>query len=86
MLALSIRQPYAELILQGVKRIEHRTRPTRIVGQRFWTYASREGTKERRHGVRVEGEGGEWIRRSLETRPSLRAFVARCLRACTNGT
>ena len=30
MLALSIRQPYAELILRGIKTVEYRTRPTRI--------------------------------------------------------
>ena len=41
MLALSIRQPYAELILRGVKRIEYRSRATRIIGQRFWIYASK---------------------------------------------
>ncbi|MCH8824803.1 MAG: ASCH domain-containing protein [Planctomycetes bacterium] len=27
--ALSIRQPYAELILRGIKTIEYRSRPTR---------------------------------------------------------
>src|SRR6476620_11845188 len=41
MRALSIRQPYAELILRGIKRIEYRSRPTRIVGERFWIYASK---------------------------------------------
>jgi predicted transcriptional regulator len=41
MLALSIRQPYAELILRGIKTVEYRTRPTRIIGQRFLIYASR---------------------------------------------
>jgi hypothetical protein len=40
MRALSIRQPYAELILRGVKRVEFRSRPTSIVGERFWIYAS----------------------------------------------
>ena len=45
MRALSIRQPFAELILRGTKRIEYRTRPTRIIGERFWIYASR----QRRH-------------------------------------
>src|SRR5690349_23355422 len=39
MRALSIRQPYAELILRGIKRIEYRTRPTRIIGERFFIYA-----------------------------------------------
>ena len=43
MLALSIRQPYAELILRGIKTIEYRSRATRIVGERFWIYASKKG-------------------------------------------
>lgn len=41
MLALSIRQPYAELILRGIKTIEYRSRATTIVGERFWIYASK---------------------------------------------
>ncbi len=41
MLALSIRQPYAELILRGIKTIEYRSRATRIVGERFHIYASK---------------------------------------------
>lgn len=44
MLALSIRQPWAELILRGIKTIEYRSRPTRIIGQRFYIYASRSKT------------------------------------------
>ena len=40
MRALSIRQPYAELILRGSKRIEYRSRPTRIIGERFYIYAA----------------------------------------------
>jgi len=32
MRALSIRQPYAELILRGIKPIEFRSRPTKIIG------------------------------------------------------
>lgn len=40
MLALSIRQPYAELILRGIKTVEYRSRPTRIIGERFHIYAS----------------------------------------------
>ncbi len=39
--ALSIRQPYAELILRGIKRIEYRSRPTRILGERFYIYTAR---------------------------------------------
>jgi hypothetical protein len=41
MLALSIRQPFAELILRGIKTDEYRSRPTRIIGQRFHIYASK---------------------------------------------
>lgn len=41
MLALSIRQPYAELILHGEKTIEYRSRPTRIIGERFYIYAAK---------------------------------------------
>jgi predicted transcriptional regulator len=36
MRALSIRQPYAELILRGIKTVELRSRSTRIVGERFY--------------------------------------------------
>src|SRR5215217_4549196 len=41
MRALSIRQPYAELILRGIKTAELRSRATSIVGERFWIYATR---------------------------------------------
>ena len=40
MRALSIRQPYAELILRVEKKIEYRSRPTRI-RERVYVYASR---------------------------------------------
>src|SRR3954466_3172436 len=39
MRALSIRQPYAELILRGIKTVEYRTRPTSILSERFHIYA-----------------------------------------------
>src|SRR5437773_5295202 len=39
--ALSIRQPFAELILRGIKTIEYRSRPTRIIGERFHIYAGK---------------------------------------------
>ncbi len=39
MRALSIRQPYAEEILRGIKTIEYRTRSTRLIGKRFYIYA-----------------------------------------------
>ena len=41
MRALSIRQPYAELILRGIKTIEYRSQLTRIIGERFYIYASK---------------------------------------------
>jgi len=34
MRALSIRQPYAEQILRGIKRFEYRSRPTAIRGKK----------------------------------------------------
>lgn len=40
MRALSIRQPWAELILRGIKTVEYRSRPTRILGERFHIYAA----------------------------------------------
>jgi hypothetical protein len=39
MRALSVRQPWAELILRGSKTIECRTRPT-FVRERIWIYAA----------------------------------------------
>lgn len=45
MLALSIRQPFAELILLGIKTTELRSRSTNIVGQRFYIYASKAKVK-----------------------------------------
>ena len=41
MRALSIRQPYAELILRGIKTVEYRSRGTRIIGERFYIYAAK---------------------------------------------
>ena len=51
MRALSIRQPYAELIpsassgqaLRGTKTVELRSRSTSIVGERFYIYACKTG-------------------------------------------
>lgn len=39
MRALSIRQPYAEEILRGIKTVEYRTKPTRKIGEKFFIYA-----------------------------------------------
>lgn len=41
MLAPSVRQPYAELILRGVKTAELRSRGTSVVGRRFYLYAAK---------------------------------------------
>jgi len=38
--ALSIRQPYAEEILRGIKTVEYRSRKTGIVRQRFYIHAA----------------------------------------------
>jgi hypothetical protein len=61
MFALSIRQPYAELILRGEKTIEYRSRPTRRIGERFYIYASKQwagvdgDTVTGWHGDKVNG-------------------------------
>ena len=52
--ALSIRQPFAELILRGIKTVEYRSRPTRIIGEPFLIYASKApGQKPGGAGPRV---------------------------------
>lgn len=45
MLALSIRQPFAELILRRINTVVYRTRATRIVEERFHIYASKSPAK-----------------------------------------
>src|SRR5947209_6887554 len=54
MLALSIRQPYAELILRGIKAVELRRSSTKIIGERFYIYASK------RKAVGGRPKGGIW--------------------------
>jgi hypothetical protein len=51
MRALSVRQPYAELILRGMKTTEYRSRPTRIVGERFYLYAAGKWPTPKRRGA-----------------------------------
>jgi hypothetical protein len=41
MRALSIRQPYAELILRGIKTAEFRSRRTKLLDERFYIYAAK---------------------------------------------
>ena len=56
MRALSIRQPYAELILRGSKRIEFRSMTARnLIGQRFYIYAAKGPATKRRSDVATEG-------------------------------
>jgi hypothetical protein len=42
--ALSIRHPYAELILRGIRTAELRSISTTIVGERFYIHACRAKT------------------------------------------
>ena len=46
MRALSIRQPYAELILRGIKTAELRSMSTTILGERFYIYACKAKAKQ----------------------------------------
>jgi hypothetical protein len=55
MRALSIRQPWAELILRGIKTVEYRSRPTRIIGERFWIYAAKGPPARRSSDAHIEG-------------------------------
>src|SRR3954451_1795627 len=57
MRALSIRQPYAELILRGVKTAELRSRPTSIVGERFYIYACKQWAEGSGKSAGGNGEG-----------------------------
>ncbi len=55
--ALSIRQPYAELILRGQKRYEIRSRPTRVF-ERVYIYASQAPSDDQRAWRRVSSPEG----------------------------
>lgn len=55
--AISIRQPFAELILRGLKREEYRSQPTRI-RERVYIYAA----------LAKAGEAADWRRISRERR------------------
>ncbi len=47
MRAPSIRQAYPELILQRLKTVDYRSWATKIVGERFWIYASKRSVVSR---------------------------------------
>ena len=57
MRALSIRQPFAELILRGIKTSEFTSRSTRIIGERFYIYASKGKFRGQGSGIRSQGSG-----------------------------
>src|SRR5688500_6522492 len=65
MRALPIRQPWAELIpstysgqaLRGVKTVEYRSRPTRVIGERFHIYAPLKSAHAECEGL-IAGPGG----------------------------
>jgi hypothetical protein len=65
MRALSIRQPFAELILRGIKTVEYRSRPTRIIGERFYLYASK-GAGKKIWSRDLAVPDAEWPRWMLE--------------------
>jgi len=71
MRALSIRQPYAEMILRGEKTIEYRSRPTKIIGERFYIYASRKWAGVNGHDIPVmPAQAGIQSRLSLGGNPN----------------
>ena len=51
MRALSIRQPFAELILRGIKTVEYRSRTTKVIGERFYIYASKRPAEVASEGI-----------------------------------
>jgi hypothetical protein len=52
-LALSIRQPFAELILRGIKTVEYRSRPTPCFSRRMPELSRPLRGKDERPGIRV---------------------------------
>jgi hypothetical protein len=54
MRALSVRQPYAELILQGVKKEEYRSRATKITGT-VYIYASLTADVDNAYDYPIDG-------------------------------
>jgi hypothetical protein len=73
--ALSIRQPCAEQILRGEKKIQYRSRPTKIIGERFFIYAARKWAGVNGHGAGDIEEGDAPTGVIVGT-----AMIARCER------
>jgi hypothetical protein len=80
--ALSIRQPHAENILRGRKRIEYRSRPTKIIGERVYIYASlrpAEGGEQLPRGVlgwHGENRALHWSSWALQVASAVTATTA----------
>lgn len=58
MRALSLRQPYAELILRGIETVEYRGQPTSVIGEPFYSYASDQWAAEKLFVVCVQPNAG----------------------------
>ena len=58
MIGLSIRQPYVEEILRGVKRVEYRSRPTKIRG-RVLIYAAQQPARDLARFAKLKVEPGD---------------------------
>ena len=56
--AISIRQPYVELILRGIKKYEYRSTPTRITG-RVYLYAAKKSVDDDAAWHKAENQRGE---------------------------
>jgi hypothetical protein len=77
MLALSIRQPYAEEILRRIKRIEYRSRRTKTIGERFYIYAA----MKRAEGADIAGRFARLRKRPGDLPTGVlvgTAMIARC--------
>ena len=57
--ALSVRQPYAELIMRGEKEIEYRSTRTHIIGERVYIYASRQPAESLEAWAKAQAEPGD---------------------------
>ena len=63
MRALSIRQPYAEMILLGLKPGDYRKQRTHIINERFWLYSPKQWARP------AAMEGGIWSRDLVAAKP-----------------
>ena len=82
MRALSIRKPFAELILRGIKTAEYRTRPTRIIGERFFIYGSKGGKWNDQRGTPNDERRTTNVERERRTENAERRTSIRRTRLC----